>query len=256
MHNSFPLIDQQLSIRLDCEFTALLPGVVTVVETPRRLVAEEHFSYVRALWWIWLADGRSVLSVPPGMAREIAPVIAGIDNPHRLLDSALATALRGLIDCALTEAGLPATTQLYVDYCFACNAALLRRHTGGECRRLTDEQIPPAEGLWWPRYCFSDGIAFGVIADRRVVSIAYAHRTAIMPGQVADVAVCTAQPYCRRGFARTAVSALVEHIACTGGETRYTCAVDNPASIATARSVGFAEHGISLLMLSPIRGSV
>ncbi len=246
----FPLIDKQLSIRLDCDLASLLPGKVTVVETPRRLVAEEHFSYVRALWWMWLADGRSVLSVPPGVGKEITQIIAGITHRDLMHDPALAATLKRTIDGALGEAGLPATNHVFLDYCFACNDALLRRHSGGNCRRLTDEQIPPAEGLWWPRHCISDGIAYGVVADQMVAAIAYAHRTTIMPGQVADVAVCTAEPYRRRGFAKMAVSALVEHVVRTGGEARYTCDVDNPASIATAHSVGFVEYGTSLLLLS------
>ncbi|HEY3375969.1 MAG TPA: GNAT family protein [Armatimonadota bacterium] len=255
MRYNFPLINQQLSIRLDCDLAAVTPGKVTVVETPRRLAAEEHFSYVRALWWMWLADGRSVLSVPPGVGPEIAALIAGIDDPHCVHDPALAMALRGAIDRALGKAGLPGTHQVFTDYSFACNADLLRRYSGGDCRRLTNAMLPHADDLWWPVPCINDSIAYGVLVGDVVSAIAYAHRTAIMPGQVVDVAVCTAEAHRRRGYARTAVSALVAHAACTGGEARYTCDVDNLASIATARSVGFVEYGVSLSLLAPAGGS-
>ena len=246
----FPLSDRQLSLRFDCDFSAIPPGQTAVVETPLRLVAEEHFSYVRALWWVWLADGRSVVSVPPGAGREVAALVTGITDPCLVYDPALAAALRRVIDRVLREAGLPGTHGVFADRCFAGNADLLRRAAAGDCRRLTEVTLPHAEGLWWPPQCIEEGVAYGVMADEMVVAIAYAHRTATMPDRVADIAVCTAEPYRRRGYARTAVTALVAHCTRTGGEVRYTCDIDNSASIATARSVGFVAYGASLLMLT------
>jgi len=72
-----------------------------------------------------------------------------------------------------------------------------------------------------------------------------------MEDQVADIGVETAPVYRRRGYAKTAVSAVVEHIARTGGEARYGCRPDNLASIATARSVGFVPYGTSLVLAAP-----
>ena len=91
-------------------------------------------------------------------------------------------------------------------------------HATGETRRLTDESIPPAEGLKLPTHCFPDGIVYGVIADGVVASVAFAHRIAVMEDRVAHLGVGTSRAYRRRGYAKTAVSAVVEHVAREGGE--------------------------------------
>jgi len=250
---AFHIIDQQLSLRLHCDIAAIVPGRVTVVETPLRLVAEHYFSYVRALWWMWFADGRSVVSVPPGAERAIARLVSDIADEHGMHDPTLIAALRETIDRLLGAEDTSATYEVARDVCFACSANLLQWQATGDCRRITDVNLPHAEGLWWPALCINESVAYGIYADDRVVTIAYAHKSAIMPKQVADIAVCTAEPYRRHGYARSAVAALVEHFTCTGGEARYTCDIDNGLSIATARSVGFVEYGTSLLMLAKQR---
>lgn len=69
-----------------------------------------------------------------------------------------------------------------------------------------------------------------------------------MEETVADMGVATAPAYRRRGYAKTAVSAVVEHITHNGGEARYSCRPKNSASIATALSVGFDPFGRSLVL--------
>ena len=62
----FPLIERYHGLRLDANLSALMPGRVAVVESPRRLRREQSYGFVHALWWTWLLDSRSVISVPPG----------------------------------------------------------------------------------------------------------------------------------------------------------------------------------------------
>jgi predicted GNAT family acetyltransferase len=103
-----------------------------------------------------------------------------------------------------------------------------------------------------PAHCFPDGIVYGVIADGRVASVAYAHRTGVLEGLVADLGVVTAPAYRQRGYAKTAVAAVVAHVAAAGGEAVYACRPDNAASVATARSVGFVPLGASLVLGAPL----
>ena len=251
MH-SFPLVGRYMGSRLDVDLAGVVPGRVLVVESERRLRREMSYGFVHALWWVALADGRSAASVPPGAGEEVAATLDCVDASRQLDAPDLADLLRGPVDAALVAAGLKPADRVIRDVAFACNAALLRRHSCGDCRRLLDDSIPPAEGVDLPAHCFPDGIVYGVVADGRVISCAHAHRPGVMEDQVADLGVPgTVLPYRRRGFAKTCVSAVVEHITRTGGEARYGCSPANRASIATARACGFVPHGTQLILAAP-----
>lgn len=248
---AFPLVDKYHGIRLGVELASVQPGGVMVAESPRRLLKEQSFGYVRALWWLWLQDGRSVLSVPPGAGDAVREIAASVEDAGELLEPGLAELLKEPVNVTLSGAGLAQVDRTLHDVNFACNAALLRLHREGDCRPLTNESLPPESGMRTRKQCFPDGIAYGVIADGQVVSVAFAHRTGVMEGLVADLGVRTAEPYRRRGYAKTAVSAVVELVTNVGGEAVYYCDPSNAASVATARSVGFVPYGISLILCAP-----
>lgn len=252
----FPLVDRYMGLRMGVDLSALKPGRVMVVESARRLRREQSYGFIHALWWVWLSDGHSAASVPPGAGEGVAKILDAAQRAEDVLDASIAERLKIPVNDALRKAGLKGADRVLTDLLFACNAALLRRHAHGDCRRLVDESVPPAEGLRLPTHCFPDGIVYGVIVDGRVASYAFAHRPGVMEDQVADIGVETAPEYRRRGFAKTAVSAVVEHITRTGGEARYGCRPDNLASIATARSVGFVPYGTSLVLAAPVSEEV
>jgi len=247
----FPLVDRYMGLRMEVDLPPLHPGRVEVVESARRLGREQSYGFVHALWWIWLEDGRSTASVPPGAGDVVGRILEDVDSGEQIFDEELVRRLKAPIDAALAAAGLLPTDRVLTDLCFACSAPLLRTHRRGDCRRLTDESVPPAEGLGLPTHCFPDGVVYGVVADGRVVSVAYGHRSGLMEDQVADLGVETAAAYRRRGYAQTAVSAVVTHVARVGGEARYGCSPDNHASRATARSVGFVPYSTSLVLSTP-----
>jgi ribosomal protein S18 acetylase RimI-like enzyme len=240
-----------MGIRLDLDLSSVEPGAPVVVESPGRLRREQSYGFIRALWAVWLADGRFAVSVPPGAGETVSAALHNVGSAEALFDPQLAERLVPPVNDALGAAGLEPTDRVWCDACFACNASLLRLHGDGDCRRLTDNSVPPAEGLALPMHCFPDGIVYGVVADGHVVSYAFAHRTGVMEDRVADIGVATAASYRRRGYARTAVSRVVEHLARAGGEARYGCRPDNLASAATARSVGFVPHATSLVLAAP-----
>jgi len=247
----FPLVDRFHSLRLGVELTGLKPGRTVVVETQLRLRREESYGYLRALWWLWLEDGRTVISLPPGSGAAARVIAERVRSPEQLFDQAVAWELTQPVNGILCSTGCEPVDRVLLDLVFACNADLLRGQRFGECRRLTDEGIPPAAGLKLPTHCFPDGIAYGVVTDGLVASVAYAHRTGIVEDLVADLGVETAPRYRRRAYAKTAVAAVVEHITTNGGEARYGCSPGNRASIATARSVGFVPYGRSLILSAP-----
>ena len=243
----FPLVDRYMGLRMGVDFSTLAPGRVTVVETARRLRREQSYGFIHALWWVWLEDGRSAASVPPGAGEAVRRVLDAVRSGQRVFDPAIAEQLKEPVSAATAGTGLKPLHH-GCGLSFACNAALLRRHNHGDCRRLVDEGIPPAEGLRLPTHCFPDGIVYGVIADGNVVSVACTHRSGVMEDQVADLGVETAPAFRGCGYAQTAVSAVVEHMTRHGGEALYGCSPDNRASIATARSAGFVPYGAALVL--------
>ena len=248
---SFPLVDQYMGIRIDIDLSTLGVERVEVVESPRRLRKEGSYGFIHALWWVWLEDGRSAMSVPPGAGEAVDKILSNARCSKQLLEPDIAKQLKVPVNDSLRKAGLKEVDRVLRDVCFACNASLLRRHIHGGCQHLVDESIPPAEGLGLPTHCSPDGIVYGVVTDGAVVSVAFAHRSGVMEDKIADLGVETASAYRRRGYAQTVVSVVVEHITRAGGEARYGCLPDNQASIATARSVGFVPYGTSLVLSAP-----
>ena len=249
----FPLVEEFSGIHLDANWATVEPGRTTVIESPRRLRHEQSYSFIHGLWWVWLDDGRSVASVPPGAGRAVRGVVAGALSAEARFDPGIADALKRIVDETLLGNRLSATDRKFCDLCFACDASLLGPHGPIESVRLIDDSLPPADGLNLPVHCFPDGIVYGVVVQGAVVSIAYAHRTGVMEGKVADLAVETASAWRKRGFARAAVRGVVEHVVKAGGEAHYSCKPGNLASAATARSVGFVSHAKSLILSAPAK---
>jgi GNAT superfamily N-acetyltransferase len=248
---AFPLIDQYTGVRLGLDLGAVAASDLLVVESERRCRPEQSYGYVHGLWCVRLARGGMAVSVPPGAGHEVEAILAPFGAGQLDDDEAVAEALRGPVEEALAAAGMPPTNRVIRDLVFACNASGLERHPVAGCRRLADESVPAAEGLDLPTHCFPDGTVYGVVAAGEVVSMAHAHRAGVMEGCVCDVGVATAPGHRRQGYARAVVSALVGEFVDRGGEARYSCSPGNVASQATARSVGFAAYGTSLILAVP-----
>ena len=249
--SAFPLLDQYMGTRLQVDLTHLPSGQTVIVESERRLKREESYGFVHALWWVWLADGRSAVSVPPGTGNAVAEIVSKVQAVDQMFEPGLAERLRVPIDDSLLQHGMAISDRRSYALCFGCNGALLQYHKHKDRHRLVDDRFPPAEGLQLPSHCLPDGIVYGVVAEGRVASVAYAHRTGLVQGQVADLAVETAPGWRRRGYAKAVVSAVVAEIVRNGGEAIYCCGRNNLASAATARSVGFLPYAKSLTVRAP-----
>jgi ribosomal protein S18 acetylase RimI-like enzyme len=253
MPTFFPLIYAYFSALLGYDLAALQPGVIRIHPSRRRLLREESYSFRQPLWWLWLTDGRSLVSVMPGAEAAVAPLVAGVETAEMLHQPELAAQLRGAIDPLLRARRLPVTDRAHVQLILACNAHTLRRHPHRQLRRLIEASIPPVDGLSLATHCFPDGLVYGIVAGGRVVSVAYAHRTRLMEDRVADLGVETAAAYRRRGHARAAVSAVAADMIERGGEAVYSLNPDNAASLATARSAGFGPFATGLYLGAPLR---
>ena len=255
--STFPWIERYVSTLLDVDIAELEPGALTVVESERRLRPEQSYGFVQAFYGFWFEDGRIAVSVPPGAKDRVTALVGQgtesgpIRDPHalRVLEP---NGLTAAVSAALVKAGLEPIYGIQKAWRFACSGALLRRWETGLCRKLQGTSIPPAEGLHMPTHALEDGVVYGVIADGQIVSLAYAHRTGLLENRVADLGVETAPAYRHRGYAKTAVSAVTAHVTERGGEGLYGCAVDNKASIATARSVGYVPYARVLVLAAEV----
>ncbi len=240
-----------MGLRMEADFASVRPGATTVVESSRRLKKELSYGYVHALWWVWLSDGRSVIGVPPGAGNAVRETVGEVTSQDSLADPDLADRLAPPVNEALKMHGLTPIDRTILGLSFACNEKCVRQHHHGDCRQLSDESIPAAEGLSLPTHCFPNGIVYAVVVDGEAASIAYAHRSHLMAGRIADLGIETAPAHRRRGYAKTTVSAVTAHITDRGGEAKYGTSPGNAASIATARSVGYVPYANSLILSAP-----
>ena len=249
----FPLVERQLAVRMGAEVEGVTPGETRVVESERRRRGETVYPYATVLWWAWLEDGRSVLSVPPGAKEAATAVARRVRNRDELWNSEVPAELQSAMAPFSEGSDLKCRGARLV---FASNGARLQPHPHGQCRRLESPDLPVADEFRLPRGCFPGGTVFGAFDGDRVVSLALAHPVGVMEEQVADVGVVTAPAYRGRGLAKAVVSALAEHTTARGGELRYVCRRDNAASIAVARALGFAPFAVDLSITRdvPARG--
>ena len=246
----FELHERYLSERLGGDLMLADVGHVTVVESPLRTRRDGRFSFIRSVWWIWLPDGRSMLSVPIGTGKAVSTFAAGV-APEQLLRSKTSADLLSIMSVPLRQYGLGNPSLILRDLCFVWPNDKLPALYGTRCRLLRNLNIPLAEGLSLPPTCDPAGLAYGVVEDGQVVALAFAHKTGIMEKSVAEVGVITAEPYRGRGHAQAALSLLVRDVLQRDGVVRYECDPDNAASIAVARKVDLAEYGMSLQFINP-----
>jgi RimJ/RimL family protein N-acetyltransferase len=239
------LIDRYLGLRLEADLAAARPGRPAFAGSPRRLRCEESYGFIHALWAVALEDGRCAVSAPPGAEQAAARAWGSRASLDALDDAESLAVLRAAVDAQLLAAGAQPSVGPESSLLFACGADTLRRHALPACRRLHDESIAAADGLWLPAHCFPGGTVFGVVADGAVVSVAYAHRSGALANRVADIGVETAPGYRGRGYARACVSAVIGAYAERGGEALYGCSPANAASIATIQSCGGQLYGRS-----------
>lgn len=248
----FRLVDQYLGLLLDTEVNALRSGDLHVVETPRRTRREKSYSFVHALHAVFFMDGRVAASVTPGAGQDVRRLLdAWSWDGTEPFGARWLESVKEAVSAARAKASMTPPASISESLVFACDLEHLRCPPANPARRITGEVLPPAEGLSLPAHCFPGGVVFGVVADERVASVAYAHKTGRMEDRIADLGVETAPAYRRRGYAKAAVAAVTAHITDRGGEAIYSCSPRNYASMLTACGVGYKLYATTLTITAP-----
>ena len=71
-HHRFPLVDRYVGTLLDVDLGSIEPGRLKIVEAPLRLRRQESYGFIHGLWWVWLTDGRTAVSAPPGAGNALS----------------------------------------------------------------------------------------------------------------------------------------------------------------------------------------
>ncbi len=99
-----------------------------------------------------------------------------------------------------------------------------------------------------------EGTCFAAYDGDRPVALCGVMPVPHMADRVADIALNgTLEPFRRRGFGRTVLSAVTETVQAQGRIPVYITSSHNTASIKTAGSVGFLEYGWQFRVKAPVQ---
>jgi hypothetical protein len=236
-------LDRFFSHYLECELDKVTPGYVWVIPANRRELPELHYENPFALWLI-ATGNRCVVSVQPPLENPLKKQIAHMGlgvfrtpaGQKTLLDTVARTLGSRLNLSPVSGPILFATPATF---------RLLNLHP---CRQVTPEDKPllAATGLYGPYLdkSINDGTCFAAFDHDQPVSIAGTWEVPHLNEQVAEMCVPGTIPSKRReGYGKTALSYATRAVLNTGKIPIYLTSDRNPASIATARAVGYQPYG-------------
>jgi GNAT superfamily N-acetyltransferase len=239
------------SIRLGLSLADLKPGQVAVSCSARRTWAERGYDYLRPLWIIE-SGGRAVISVHPAAAAEVSRLAWGLPPAQVMEDTfcdqaaaALRTALSGV-----PPGGLEHDVTLY----HPANArpipidAEIRPLCPADMGRWASARL----NMWAPQHPSAQrGEAFGVAIGDKVIAWLVTHDPAVtqMAHLIAEDAIETAEEYRGRGYGKALLAFWTCEMQAKGRVCLHSASIDNAASLALARSVGYVEYAHSRFLL-------
>lgn len=116
---------------------------------------------------------------------------------------------------------------------------------------LSDEPLQPIINVLMTQELGANGYTRFLIRAREEVGrpVGAAAGLNWMSPTFAEISVNTNPGYRRRGWGRSVVSAMVQHVLENGREPLYAVSESNEASVQLAESVGFVDSGIRQLLL-------
>lgn len=115
----------------------------------------------------------------------------------------------------------------------------------GDYLQFFQTQHPDASPEGWLKDYYASltdrGYTYGVYDGRRLVCATDAPDIPYMSDVIVEPGINTLAPYRRRGYAKAAVVAMLEHLLAIGKTPIWSCRATNRASAALAMGVGFVE---------------
>lgn len=243
MLEAIQTLDAFFSICLDCDLSKVSPGRVWVIPSDRREMKELHYSSPFVLWLL-TSGNRCVASVQRNLEQVVVRTVSRL-RPGQVRDVSGQQRLLAAVAAALK---LPRSPSVSSGPVFFCTSRSFRRQEVHPCRSVSRADIPAlvAAGLYDPSLdsSIAEGTCFAAFDGDRPVSLAGTREVAHLADKVADMFVPgTVAARRREGFGKSAVSAATEAVIASGRIPLYTTSDHNPASIHTARAVGYSQFG-------------
>ncbi|MEO0085195.1 MAG: hypothetical protein ABIK37_01050 [candidate division WOR-3 bacterium] len=243
MTEAIPVLDSFFSSYLECDLSKVSPGRVWVVPSDRREMKELHYSSTFVLWLL-TSGNRCVASVQRNLEPVVARVVSRL-QPGQVRDVSGQQRLLGAVAAAMKQ---PRSLSVSSGPVFFCTSRSFRRQEIHPCRSVSRADIPAlvAAGLYDPSLdsSIAEGTCFAALDKDSPVALAGTREVPHLADRVADMFVPgTIAARRREGFGRSAVSAATEAVIESGRIPLYTTSDHNPASILTARAVGYSQYG-------------
>lgn len=238
-----PILDRFFSLYLECDLGNVEPGRVWVIPSNRRELPELHYENRFALWLI-ATGNRCVISVQPPLEPPIKKLIARLPlsafrspSGQKALQETVTHHLSGQHQVnSVSGPILFATTSTF---------KLIDLHP---CRQITPDDIPALKsvGLYGSYLdpSIADSTCYAAFHQQAPISVAGTWQIPHLQDLVAEMCVPGTIPSRRReGYGKTALSYATRAVLRKGKIPLYLTSDRNPASIATARAVGYQPYG-------------
>ena len=241
----FGLVSDYLFSFLDAKETT---SKLTIVETEKRHSCMPSYGMIHMFYIVKFSDDYTIASVPLNTSERVKSFLHENVSKYDIDDSLFVSTLK---DLANEEAKKQFGKELkghWNSLIFACNAETIKNPNPNiRAIRITDNRYECSDDVNFPDHCIPNGIVYSVVEDKKIVSLAHAHKTGDYQDIVADIGVDTANGYRKKGYARECVNAVARHVIERGGESVYICSPNNIASINTALSAGYKPFGKVLI---------
>jgi len=262
MTDAREILDRFHSVRLGVALADLKPGQVAVATSERRTFAELSYGFIRLLW-VMLRGDRAAISVHPAALAEVSRMAWGL-NPDDVMKDEFIAQARDALQSALRDATLNISPVDITSYHPGGAAAgvgtpALQRTVvppGAHIRALA-----PADGDKWAgkRQTYMRGAdhpsaqrgeAFGLFLGDKLIADIITHDPPVaeMANLIAADGIEVAEEYRGRGYGKAILSAWTCEMQARGRVCIHSTSINNAASIALARSVGYVEYAHSRMV--------
>jgi ribosomal protein S18 acetylase RimI-like enzyme len=243
------IVDRFISIRTGVSVADLKPDQLAVATCDRRTYAELGYGFVRLLWAIHFGD-RALISVHPAALAEVSRLAWGRE-PDAVLSADFMVQVRAAVASALPDTPMSDPPNGPDD------VGIKLYHPGdapevasdGEVRLLTAAD----KGKWpGPRMygaaadhpCAARAEAFGLFVGGISVAEVMTHEPSVadMTHLIAEDGIEVAEDHRRRGYGRAVLAAWTREMQVRGRVCLHGTSLDNVASVALARSIGYVEY--------------
>ena len=244
MPDARQIVDRWFSLRLGVSVADLLAGQVAVATCDRRTCRELSYGFIRLLWIVHFGD-RAVISVHPAVLAEVSRLAWQL-KPDEVMQHEFYSELAALLQAALPAVEARRDVEDFTLYHPGSASAV---PTDGEVRALTraDRDRWVGKRVYWSGAGHPSvlrGEAFGLFLGDRLIAEVITHDPPVaeMADLVAADGIGVAEEYRRRGYGKALLAAWTREMQARGRVCVHSTSVDNAASIALARSVGYVEY--------------